>query len=262
VDYLEHLRQESHRFREAVLDAPAGGQVPTCPDWDAEDLLWHLAEVQWFWGQVVGRSITAPPEAEALTAARPSDRASLVVFFDAASSELSAVLDEREPETPAWTWAPEQTVGFIRRRQAHEALIHRLDAELTLGARTPMDTSLSADGIDEVLRIMYGGLPPWGTFTPDVDRTLRIETTDTTDSWLVTLGTFRGTDPTDDASYDEPDISVAEVDIGAPALATISGRASDLDCWLWHRPTEDSIERSGDTAVHASFDAVIGPGIN
>ena len=33
----------------------------------------------------------------------------------------------------AWTWSTDQTVGFIVRRQAHEALIHRLDAELTAG---------------------------------------------------------------------------------------------------------------------------------
>jgi len=262
VDYLEHLQHESQRFREAVLEAPADARVPTCPDWDAEDLLWHLAEVQWFWAQIVQRSVTDHAEAKALTAVRPSDRVGLVTFFDAASSQLQSVLRESPEHTPAWTWAPEQTVGFIRRRQAHEALIHRVDAEVTLGARTPMDPDLSADGVDEALRIMYGGLPPWGSFAPDTGRTVRLETTDTGDSWLVTLGTFTGTDPSDDTSYDEPDISVAGADHGGPAAATVTGRASDLDCWLWHRPPEDAIERDGDPAVLDAFDAVIAPGIN
>ena len=51
---------------------------------------------------------------------------------------------------------------FIRRRQAHEALIHRIDAELTAGDRTPMDTDLSADGVDEALHFMDAGLRSWG----------------------------------------------------------------------------------------------------
>ena len=38
-----------------------------------------------------------------------------------------------DPAEPAWTWSAEQTVGFTLRRQAHEALIHRLDAEQTAG---------------------------------------------------------------------------------------------------------------------------------
>ena len=53
-----------------------------------------------------------------------------------------------------------------RRRQAHEALIHRLDAELTAGAVSGLDPALAADGVQECLAVMYGGSPAWGTFTP------------------------------------------------------------------------------------------------
>ena len=69
------------------------------------------------------------------------------------------------PDTPAWTWSDEQSVGFIRRRQAHEALIHLIDAELTARDRTPMEPDLSTDGVDEALTIMYGAVPSWGRFT-------------------------------------------------------------------------------------------------
>src|SRR5205823_7007051 len=86
----------------------------------------------------------------------PGDRAGLAAFFDRASRELADVLAATPPDTRAWTWSEDQTVGFIRRRQAHEALIHRVDAELTAGRRTPMDPGLSADGVDEALRVMYG----------------------------------------------------------------------------------------------------------
>ena len=57
-------------------------------------------------------------------------------------------------------------MGFVRRRQAHEALIHRIDAELTAGRRTPVDPLLGADGVDEALRVMYGGVPGVGQVHP------------------------------------------------------------------------------------------------
>ena len=44
---------------------------------------------------------------------------------------------------------------------------------------------------------MYGGAPEWGTYTPDHAKTVRIRSNDTGDSWLVTLGRFTGTDPSD-----------------------------------------------------------------
>ncbi|WP_238993563.1 hypothetical protein [Nocardioides caldifontis] len=63
-------------------------------------------------------------------------------------------------------WAEDRTVGYIRRRQAHEALIHRLDAELTAGTVTALDPTLASDGVDEALDVMFGGCPPWGSFEP------------------------------------------------------------------------------------------------
>ena len=32
--------------------------MPSCPDWNADDLLWHLAEVQWFWATIVRERVT------------------------------------------------------------------------------------------------------------------------------------------------------------------------------------------------------------
>ncbi len=266
IDYVTHLARDSARFVEVLRQTPPATRVPTCPDWDADDLLWHLAEVQWFWGAIVARGLTAGADVEALdNGGRPVDRDDLLAFYGRASSDLHHHLSTTSPDTTAWTWADEQTAGFIRRRQAHEALIHRLDAELTAGERTPMDADLSADGIDEILRVMYGGAPSWGRFTPDPTQTLRIRTTDTGQSWLLTLDQLTGTD-NDGTTHDEPDLRVAETDTGGSetgqtAAATVSGTAADLDCWLWHRPPAGEIERAGDPQVLQHLDQMIAPGI-
>jgi uncharacterized protein (TIGR03083 family) len=261
LDYLDHLVRESARFAAALRDAPSDARVPSCPDWDADDLLWHLGEVQWFWGEVVERRIVEPAEVEKLVRDdRPADRAGLEAFYAESSARLAKALTDTPPETTVWTWSDEQSAGFIRRRQAHEALVHRLDAELTAGNRTQMDRALCVDGVDEVLRIMYGGHPGWSTFTRAEGQTLRFQATDSGDSWLVTLGRLTGTHP-DRGPIDETDIDIEATDPGTPAAATITGSVEDLECWLWHRATVGEVKRSGDESVLATFDQMISPGI-
>ena len=257
LDYLGHLASDSARFVEVIQQAPPETRVPTCPDWNADDLLWHLADVQWFWAAIVGRGLTRQADVDALTRdARPTSREGLLAHFARASDDLHRNLSAASPGTPAWTWSHDQSVGFIRRRQAHEALVHRLDAELTAGARTPMDPDLSADGVDEALRFMYGTVPAWGLFTPDPTPTVRVRATDTAGTWLLTLGQLTGTDD-DGTAHDEPDVQVAPSDTGEPAAATVAGQAADLDCWLWRRPSSGDLERSGDPSVLARLDEAI-----
>jgi len=260
LDYIACLAGESARFGEVIRAVAPAAPVPSCPGWTADDLLWHLGGVQWSWGVVVRDHLTGP-QAGSLMPERPADRAGLQAFYQRASRDLGQILAAAAPDAPTWTWSDDQSVGFVRRRQAHEALIHRIDAELAAGSRTPVDPLLAADGVDEGLRVMYGGVPEWGRFTPDDAKTLRIEATDTGDSWLVTLGRFTGTDP-DGTSYDEPDIHAADSDPGSETAALICGAAAHLDCWLWHRPPLGQIDCSGDKEVLSGFEAAIGPGIN
>ena len=261
LDFLDHLRRESARFIEALQDAPPDARVPSCPDWDADDLIWHLAGVQWFWGQVVAQRVTDGDQADKLDAGeRPAGREGLQAFYLGASADLWRHLAEVDPETTVWTWSADQSAGFVRRRQAHEALVHRLDAELTAGNRTPFDPALAADGVDEGLRVMYGGCPPWGTITPEAGRTMRLRATDTGATWLVTLARFTGTDP-QGTTYDEPDIFIAPSDPGGDAASSVSGSAEDLDCWIWRRPPTADLDRAGDLTVIETFESTIGGGI-
>jgi uncharacterized protein (TIGR03083 family) len=266
MDFNRHIVLESARFAGAIEQAPPDARVPSCPDWNADDLLWHLAEVQYFWGTVVLDKVDQG-EADKRTPARPGDRAGLLDFYRRASERLAGALTGADPGAHAWTWSDDQTIGFIQRRQAHEALIHRVDAELTAGHRTPIDQILAVDGVDETLRVMYGGCPPWGTITPDPDPDpgrgmIRVRATDTGDSWLVTQARFTGTDPDDGKSYDEPDIHIAPADPGGTAAAEVSGAAGDLDCWLWNREPVGPVERSGDPAVLDWFGEIIKQPIN
>lgn len=260
LDYLSHLARESARFAAAVAEAAPAAPVPTCPEWDADALLWHLAEVQSFWGTIVRQALQTPPPAE-IRPERPASRSALASFYGTVSAELASALTSAAPQDQVWTWSGDHTVGFVRRRQAHEALIHRVDAELTIGSRTPMDAQLSDDGIDEALRVMYGHAPDWATFSPNSTGVVRLRAADTASTWLVRPGRLTGTDPDDGTPVDEACLGVAD-DRGAQAQATLTGSAADLDCWLWRRPTIATLERAGDHRLLEELEAVIRPGID
>ena len=263
LPFLEHLAEDSARFREVLADAPAANRVPTCPDWSTDDLIWHLGDVQWFWGEIAQRRLTDGAELEEMKASRgprPADRAGLLDFFDRSSERLQRMLSELPPETELWMWADDHTAGYIRRRQAHEALVHRIDAELTAGAeRAPVDCRLAADGVDEVLRIMRGYEPEPGLHHTPSGSAVTIATVDAMHTWTVTpvriTGTYDG-EPIDLERFVVADGPDGEAD------AEICGSAADLDAWLWNRPVQGEIAREGDAAAIAAIDRVLGHSID
>ncbi|MFC6286475.1 maleylpyruvate isomerase family mycothiol-dependent enzyme [Nocardioides sp. GCM10027113] len=252
--YLDHLCAESRRFREVLADCDPAARVPGCPDWDAADLLWHLTEVQAFWAGVVAGRPAAPDERDH-EPPRPTEYADLLAAFDEHSARLAGALRGADPADPAWSWSTEQTVGFTFRRQAHEAMIHRLDAEQTAGVVTPLDPALAADGVLECLEVMYGGTPPWGEFHP-LPQHVRVDCTDTGDRFWVQLGRFVGTDPRNGKHYDDGDIRVVG-DPGVEPDATVAGPAAALDTWLWRRGDDRDVAVTGDRDVHDRFRAAV-----
>lgn len=260
--YLSCLARESRRFAEVLTGVDPSVPVPTCPDWSAADLVWHLAEVQWFWGSIAGRRVTDADAIDALEADKPPRPAAyhdLLALSDSARERLSAAVADGPDDTPLWSWAAEQTLRFTRRRQAHEALIHRVDAELSAGLPVEsLDPALAADGIDEVLTIMWAELPAWGSFDP-AEEVIRIETTDTGHSWTVQLGRMTGTSTNTGKTYDEPSVELVEPG-GREPDARVRGTASDLDQWLWNR-ANTGIDGSGSEPALDGLAALIAEGV-
>lgn len=259
-DYLAHLRRESQRFRDVLAGCRPDLPVPSCPAWNTSDLLWHLGRVQWFWAATVRRRPHAPdgtgPEPQ-----RPGAHEELLAFFDESSAALVDELERADPADEAWTWADEQTVGFTFRRQAHEALIHRVDAELAAGgAATALDPALASDGVLEALDVMFGGAPPWGEFRP-LAHAVRVECADTGDSTWVQLGRVVGTDPVSGLDHDDPGIDVVP-DPGTDADAVVEGPAGALDAWLWRRGDDSEIRVHGDRRIYDRFRLAVNHPLN
>jgi uncharacterized protein (TIGR03083 family) len=255
LDYLAFLRADSARFAEVLAAIDPASDVPTCPEWTAADLLWHLGEVQHFWGTIVRDRLTDTDSYE--EPVRPDSHEALADFFASSSALLIDALAGTDDDVAVWTWLDaNHSVGFVRRRQAHEALIHRLDAELAANDVTELDAELATDGVLEALEWMFGGAPGWAT-TSTADAPIgRLATTDTGARWLVQVGSWSGTSPNTQRTYtDEPMLVL--VDAGQPSFE-ITGTARDLDAWMWNRPTLSEVRRTGETSP---FEAVIRQGV-
>jgi uncharacterized protein (TIGR03083 family) len=253
IDFLEHVRSESARFGEVLRDTDPAARVPSCPDWSADDLLYHLAEVFDNWTKVLAEGKAGdefpPPD-------RPGEHAGVVDLYDRSTAALLDVLASTPGDKPMWSWvADEVTASWLSRRMAHEALIHRLDAELTADAVSDFDAALAADGVAEVLYYFFGWHPTWATLTPGTT-VGRLAATDTGNEWLVRFDSWSGHSPDSGKTYDgESFLSI--VDAGDPSYS-VQASARDLDAWLWNRPTITAPKIDGDASV---LQAVVADGL-
>lgn len=278
IDATAVIRQESDRLAAALAAADPSRRVPTCPDWTAADLLWHLTEVHEFWAGVLAARITAADEAMALeeaAAPRPEDPAAVPGRRADATASLLAALEAREDDEPAWFWSSaEQTVGITRRMQMHEATLHRVDAELTADLPvTPVEAEVAAAGLDHVLDVMWPAafewIPDWATARPVA--AIAIRPRGGADR-LLGISRWSGTRPRDGREFDVPVGRLLRSPAEARALprAAVSGSALALDLWAWGRsPALDHLaggaertEIEGDAEAVAQLEALLAVGHN
>jgi uncharacterized protein (TIGR03083 family) len=248
IDYLAHVERDAARIA-AMGRLGMEAAVPSCPGWTVADLIAHTGVVYAHKATIVGDGWIDEEPAPV----DPPD-ADILGWFELQAAEMLAVLAAANPKAPAATWhGPDQTVGFWRRRMAHESVIHRLDAELAHAAVTPIDAALAADGIDEILLIMMTGAPDWSD-TKSTDAVIAITERDGGKTWRLRAGEFTGTSPRGHRYVSEPTFFVDTSD--DQVAASLEGEAGHLDAWLWGRGDLSALTVAGDPSLVARVRAV------
>lgn len=219
---LAAIDRESTALLVAAIAAP-GAVVPCCPEWTTEGLVGHVARVHQLWSEVVRQR--ARVLEDLVGVGDPDDPSVAAPDPAAARAALLDAFRSTPDDTPCWTWADDQSVGFVRRFQVVEATVHRVDAEQAAGRTFELDPATCVHGIDVTLetlslRRVDGTLPG----------TVHLHCTDTDGEWIVERdGTVR-------TGHEKGD-------------AAMRGRAQDLLLVLWRRVGLDAIDIPGVRAV-------------
>ncbi len=222
--YLDALSMAAARLNEESSEAGMEVPIPTCPEWSMRQLVAHQGMVhRWATAHVRGqdRIDTEAVEAEGLQHPHPgawlmAGAEVLEAVLESAPADLDVPFFLADAGRPRDAWA---------RRQAHETVIHAVDAlSGRLGAlpdpeEVDIDPSFAADGVDELLT---GFLPrPRQRMHSGIPITVLVRTTDTGHVWTVELSR-----------------APAVVHVGSPerpADTTWSGSAVALYLGLWNR---------------------------
>ncbi|MFC4126687.1 maleylpyruvate isomerase family mycothiol-dependent enzyme [Nocardia rhizosphaerae] len=223
MDFLTILRERLDEFGSLVTGATdLATPVPSCGDWSFYDLVDHVGQGN-LWVVTAVRELRGdhhgPPA--------PKDAAALRAWYEDTAEALVTALSA-DPDQEAWTFTRSmpRTVGFWRRRRAHETVMHLWDATAALGSATPIDPAFATDGIAEVFELFAPRMIQRGLATePAV--ALRIHTTDTGGDWTYGPGT---------------------------PVAELAGTAADVLLTLWARKQADdpALTWSGDRAAGAA----------
>ena len=229
----------------AALDAAAPtAAVPSCPDWTAADLSWHVTEV--YLHKVACIQTLEFPQSW------PPERGS--VPLAEAFAQLTGEFDTHQPTDPAKTFVDDdQTVGFWIRRMAQETVVHRIDAELTAGVPiSPVRAELALDGIDELLQIFLAGASvAWPQEFTGV-----LATADRRPVRLLAGTRDDGSAGDDGGAWDvvaaADRIVVTPASDHVPPGATVTGPPEAVLRWVWNRG-DDGVRVDGDAALIDQF---------
>jgi uncharacterized protein (TIGR03083 family) len=252
MDDCDLLEAEVRRFAALIDDRPLEAPVPSCPGWSVADLTTHLGTVH-RWAEHLVRTLAperVPSEAMGLGPPEPSG-----VWIRAGGDALVATLRAADPGAAMWSWGKDQHVRFWSRRQLHETLVHRMDAELALGLAPTTTPAIAADAIDEFLV----NLASARYFSPKV-KNLRGDGTrlvfranDAGRAWTIALhpeGYVVEDGTVEDGTVED---GTAEDGTAAAPAATLEGPALPLLLVLYRRLplSTPGIEQAGDSGVVA-----------
>lgn len=244
---LDLIRSEADLAAESLVGR-LDDAVVYCPGWTGRDLALHLAGVYRWVTHMVREQLDAPPGKDVrvglFTDPDPSDDTGVLQRLRDGADSVTGALRDAPSDATVWTVWDAGLSGreFWIRRQLHETVVHRVDAQNT-GRKesdalsgTELDREVAADGVDEM---MLGFAVRYTKLRLDTAATLALVATDVDHAWWAALG---------------PDTPV--FGRGAPpgpAATTVRGSAGELLLLLWNRRAPDGLDVQGDPGLLAQW---------
>jgi uncharacterized protein (TIGR03083 family) len=236
--FLGVLDAEGRLIVQIAREHQLAAEIPFCPEWTMRDLVAHLGFVYRWARTIVAEERAEPPNASeraALADPDPDDDAGLIERTGQAHARLVTALHEAPPALDCWTiWPSPDARDFWIRRQVHETLVHRIDAQnaclTTAGGGDSLPSTVAADGVDEMVCGFAGRYRT--RLRSEAPRTLALRATDTGHRWWIGLG------PGEPMFGRGPAPVASDTEVHA-----LSG---ELLLLLWNRRTVDGLDVRGD----------------
>ncbi|MGW1998373.1 maleylpyruvate isomerase family mycothiol-dependent enzyme [Embleya sp. NPDC001921] len=243
MDYVrfQHLFQaEGLRLGQAAvtdMDAP----VPSCPGWTVADVVRHSV--------LMYNSATGQLRPEHRPVAGGANKGELLDTYTRAHTALVTEMARRDPLDPiegedlepgvaegVESGGPDPgTAGFLIRRMAREAAVHRADIEMAVGTPGPLDAQQALDGIDEVLGVLLPAHYDGGAKDGASGRTIGVHSN--RHHWRLTMHRS-GVSMSRDQGFTD---------------AAVTGEPAELLLYLWGRRPGSVVSQTGDRTVLTAF---------
>nr|WP_042194051.1 maleylpyruvate isomerase family mycothiol-dependent enzyme [Kibdelosporangium sp. MJ126-NF4]CEL21049.1 hypothetical protein [Kibdelosporangium sp. MJ126-NF4]CTQ95437.1 hypothetical protein [Kibdelosporangium sp. MJ126-NF4] len=227
--HTDWLRAQTATFADTVAGLDLSQQVVTCPEWSVRTLVAHIGHAH---RQAANIVRTGRPEQfrDPATADVPGDWSS---WLHEGADELARATAEAGTRQ-VWAFLGTGPAGFWARRMVHDTTVHAVDAAITAGNAGRVPAEIAVDGIDEALEVISA--PGADALKPDfanlrgTGQTLLLRAAEG-DAWLISR---------------TPDGPVWERTVTDVANVTVSGSASDLLLFFYHRLGIDDVDVAGD----------------
>ncbi|MFN0029111.1 MAG: maleylpyruvate isomerase family mycothiol-dependent enzyme [Acidimicrobiales bacterium] len=217
--------------------------VPSCPQWTVAQLVGHTGWVHRWVSATLRADPATPPSPKTIEAAPTGP--DVLAWYRQALDEVILSLTEVDPARTYKTFAGPRDGYWWARRMAHEAGMHRWDAQNATGGAAPFDPVFAADGVEEaldtyvLLRFDHRAFESSG-------QTIHLHATDTPDTggghggeWMLTM---------------QPEAVVWERAHGKGDVA-LRGSTGDLLLFLMSRVGPDVFEVFGDRSLAERWQA-------
>jgi uncharacterized protein (TIGR03083 family) len=180
VDYAAALADENRAFGDLIRDGDPSTPIPTCPQWNLQQLFRHVGRGHRWAAQIVGDRLDgALDPRDVVDGKPPEDPDEAITWLHGGAQRLVDAVEQTGPDTPVWTFLGPRPAGWWIRRRLHEATVHRADAALALSLDYTLAPELAADGISEWLDLVTARHGSDGQSLPlDDDQTVHLHATD------------------------------------------------------------------------------------
>lgn len=157
---LDELVRHTGAFADAVRAADPSDPVTPCPGWTVHDLASHVGGVHRWAAAHVAEAREKLVRRDAADAVVPTDPDAASAWLHAGAVLVADAVRSTGDDAVVGGFGGPVPVRFWARRQCHETLVHRGDAEIAAGRRPweGVDAEVAADAVDEHLElILLGG---------------------------------------------------------------------------------------------------------